>query len=471
MTRRFGGTGLGLAIVSNIVKKMGGDIRVRSKLGEGSTFSFNIPAEWDSEQEAKLGAKSVEISANRTFGMRVMIVAEERSETAISLREMLQSVSLESTVVGLGEEALGAIERSQAQGESFGLIMVDAHLGDMSGDHFVHMLVKNSELNAPVVLMLAGSASPDDIKKAWAAEPDWVLYKPVIQADLMETLERSLRMMVPTQNEPSKPVPAIKRSQGKPPLRVLIVEDNLINQIVAERILMSFGCDIVKANNGREAVDLLEHDPFDLVLMDIQMPEMDGVEATRVIRSFPDQRAQLPIVAMTAHAMKGDRERFLAAGMDHYISKPFHKDELLLLVKSIESRVRMTSSLASEIAPAEKSKGISLERFLKTMGGDEILFRGACQIFAELMPECLRELNMALREGRPRDAERLAHNLRGALDSVGARETSEMVTVMKAHLRSHDFPSAISLLKEIEADISEIMERIETLRHSGTVVG
>jgi len=467
MTRRFGGTGLGLAIVSSLVKKMGGDIRVRSKLGEGSTFSFNLPAEIDSHSEILSEKPAEKPSDEQNANMRVMVVAEKRSETGITLVEMLKELNLESTVVGLGEEAMGAIERAQSQGKAYRLIMVDANLGDMSGDEFVHMLVKNSELKAPVVLMVSGTASSEEVKKAWAAGPDWVLYKPVILADLRETLERSLLMVEPSHIEQARLTPPPKSSNSRPPLRVLIAEDNLINQIVVERILLSFGCSIMKVNNGCEALDALNREPFDLILMDIQMPEMDGMEATRVIRSLPDERAHLPIVAMTAHAMKGDRERFLASGMDHYISKPFHKDELLLLVKSIESRVRMVVPPLPK--PACAGKGISLERFLTVMGGDESLFQGACALFAELVPERVAELDQALKEFRVNDAERVAHNLRSSFDSVGARDTSEMVTVMEAHLRSRDFPGAFSLFEKIKHDISEILEQIEAFQQTSAV--
>ncbi len=470
MTRRYGGTGLGLAIVSSLIQKMGGDIRVRSTLGEGSTFAFNLPAavaEASAEEQNDVAAPAAEVRQEQAPPLRAMIAAEESSETALSLEEMLEGMGLEVRVAGLGEAALGEIERSRAQRRSYRLIMVDARLGDMSGAEFVQTLVKNSTLKAPVVLMLPGSASAEEVKQAWAAGPDWVLYKPVIPADLMETVKRSLLMAEPDPAPaPPQPEAAAARSQGKPPLRVLVAEDNQVNQIVAERILSSFGCSIVTVANGREAVAAVESEPFDLILMDIQMPEMDGMEATRRIRSLPDIRAQLPIVAMTAHAMKGDRERFLASGLDHYISKPFHKDELLLLIKSIEPRVRQSERAAvaqalPSYAAAGESCPVSLNGFLQAMGGDATLFRGACDLFAELMPACLAELGAALQACQAEPAERLAHNLRASLDSVGARETSDRVTVMEANLRSRDFPAAHTLFSAIEAEIQAILAEIQ----------
>jgi len=477
MTRRFGGTGLGLAIVSSLLKKMGGDVRVRSKLGEGSTFAFNLPATVAFGEEEEVIAEEeshkevLKAEPERDGALRVMIVAQERSETGITLAEMLKSLGFESSVVGLGEEALGEIERAQSQGRAYRLVMVDAALGDMRGDQFVHALVKNQELKAPVVLMLAGAASPEEVKRAWASGPDWVLYKPVILADLQETIERSLLMVEPVHLRQVKSESVLRKGEAKPALRVLVAEDNLVNQIVAERILSSFGCSITTVNNGREALEAVESKPIDLILMDIQMPEMDGMEATRRIRSFPDARAHLPIVAMTAHAMKGDRERFLAAGMDHYISKPFHKDELLLLIKSIESRVRNSIPKNQNPAVAAEIKSVSLDGFLKAMGGDETLFHGACDLFAEMMPERMEELRGALEGRRAQDAERVAHNLRASLDSVGARETSDRIAVLEANLRSHDFPGALVHFEKIHHDIREILAEIETRRAASPVAG
>jgi len=456
---------------------MDGDIRVRSKLGEGSTFAFNLPASVDSNSEGasdEVGVdvepmvRALQVEPQRDAGLRVMIVAEERSETAITLAEMLKMLGLESTVVGLGEVALGEIERAASQGAAYRLVMVDSALGDMSGDRFVLALAEHQEFKIPVVLMLAGAASPQEIKKAWASGPDWVLYKPVIHADLVETLERSMLMVEPPHIRQQEPEAIVKKPDAKPPLRVLIAEDNMVNQIVVERILLSFGCDITTVPNGREAVEAVESKPFDLILMDIQMPEMDGMEATRLIRSLPDRRAQLPIVAMTAHAMKGDRERFLASGMDHYISKPFHKDELFMLIKSIESRVRNQDfGTQSEEESREAANG-SLDGFLKAMGGDEALFRGACALFAEMMPERLEELGKALEAGLARDAERVAHNLKAGLDSLGAREISEQIAVLEANLRAHDYPGALVRFEQIQSAICAILAQIEARRETAT---
>ena len=167
---------------------------------------------------------------------------------------------------------------------------------------------------------------------------------------------------------------------------------------------------------------------------------------------------------MTAHAMKGDRERVLASGMDHYISKPFHKDELLLLIKSIESRVKNQALGMQNLAVPAEAKRVSLDAFLKAMGGDKVLFLAACELFLEMIPGRLKELSDALEGGRVQDAERVAHNLKASLDSVGAREISERLTVLEANLRSRDFPGALSHLKRIQEDIRAILSEIEARR-------
>lgn len=465
MTRRYGGTGLGLAIVSSLVRKMGGEIRVDSKLGKGSTFTFNLPAQVAEITETSAPSAFFAGEPKKAAPIRVMIVAGEGSECATALPEMLHTMDRETTVIGQGSAAIEEIIQAQTQGTPYRLVMVDTELADMSGGQFVEALGKDRTLNAPVILLLPGTATSDQLKSAWASGPDWVLYKPVMPEDLRETLERSNMMVEPDSLATTGFDLPASSPETKSTLRVLIAEDNVVNQIVAERILSSFGCSLVTVSNGREAVAAVEREHFDLILMDIQMPEMDGMEATRRIRAFPDERASLPIVAMTAHAMKGDRERFLAAGMDHYISKPFHKDELLLLIKSIEPRVRQSISLkpaeAAEPAVAETSKSsVSLKRFLRVMGGDEELYRGACDLFAEWIPGLVAELDQALQAHQADEAGRLAHNLKDSLESVGARETSENVTVMEANLRSHDFPGATALFQTIQEDLRSILAEI-----------
>lgn len=452
MTRRYGGSGLGLAIVSSLVKQMGGDIRVRSTLGEGSTFSFNLPV---GAQSGEIALETPEIGAEfeRYRDLRVLVAVEGGREAGYELEKMLQSLHLKPEVVGFGAEALCELDCAKTRGEPYQIVLSDARLGDMTGTEFVHSLAGRKE--QPVVLLLPGTALPEEIKKAREAGADRILYKPVILADLVQVIEQrfgSTPAGLPV--EPLQPKPANAPGDSKLRLRVLVAEDNPVNQLVAERILMSFGCTVVKVSNGKEAVEAVAREPFDLVLMDVQMPEMDGMEATRLIRAMPNHLATLPIVAMTAHAMKGDRERFLASGMDHYISKPFHKDELYFLVKSLG--VSPHREAGREAAPSSKG-GVLLEGLLKAMGGDETLLRGACDLFGELTPGLFAELGAALKDANTADAERLARNLKASLDSVGARETSELVTVLEANLRSRDYPGALALYATIQNDLLDIL--------------
>jgi PAS domain S-box-containing protein len=446
MTRRYGGSGLGLAIVSSLVKQMGGDIRVRSTLGEGSTFSFNLPAGTESG-EIELETPDLDINFERFRDMRILLAMEGSPEAGCELEKMLQVLHLKPKVAGSGAEALCELDNGKARGEPYRMVLADARLGDMSGTALMRALAGHKE--QPVVLLLPGTALPGEIKKAREEGADRILYKPVLISDLIQIIEQTFGS---TAAPVAPPQPEVPVADSKLRLRVLVAEDNPVNQLVAERILVGFGCSVVKVSNGKEAVEAVARESFDLVLMDVQMPEIDGMEATRLIRAMPDQRSTLPIVAMTAHAMKGDRERFLASGMDHYISKPFHKDELYFLVKSLG--VSPGKGAAPEANPG---RGVSLESLLKAMGGDETLLRGVCDLFGELTPGLLKELGEALNASKIADAERLARNLKASLDSVGARETSELVAVMEADLRSHDFPGALKLYGRIEKAMLEIL--------------
>ncbi|MGC8879219.1 MAG: response regulator [Anaerolineae bacterium] len=357
-TRRYGGSGLGLAISRQLVQMMGGRIWAESKgiPGEGSTFRFTVRL-----QRAGGTPKEPHISAKPVLeGLRVLVVDDNATNRRI-MQEMLLTFGCVPSVASCGEEALMVFKRAANAGVPFELVLLDAHMPDMEGSD-VLQAIRNSGVpdaeTLPVILLTSmGSSLMQQRQQGWSA----YITKPVKQSTLLDTLMEVVGRhqlvevgLAGTAESTSPP------SVSVGPLRVLLAEDNEINRRLAVALLEKAGHQVTCARDGREVLDKLRQGAFDVILMDVQMPGMDGIEATAAIRANPAW-ADIPIIAMTAHAMKGDRERLLEAGMDDYISKPVRRDALLA---ALERRARRYAERVTDEEPAaaaEASKQPSAE--------------------------------------------------------------------------------------------------------------
>jgi signal transduction histidine kinase/DNA-binding response OmpR family regulator len=330
-TRKFGGTGLGLTISARLVEAMHGKIWLESTPGKGSCFHFTalLTASTETRQISHL-TETIHLA-----GVRVMVVDDNLTNRRI-LVDMLHGWGMLPVPAASGQEALAKMRHGAQRGLPFALVLTDVHMPEMDGFDLVNRINNSPELTKTVILMLTSGDRGDDIARCKQLGISSYLTKPVRRAELRSAMLRAIARQVCPLTVAAPPEDGTvgpKETSGSS-LRILLTEDNLTNQRVALRILEKGGHRVSIAENGKAALNMLHEHTFDLILMDVQMPEMDGFEATALIRSMEQRTGcHIPIVAMTAHAMTGDRERCLAAGMDGYLSKPIAASALLDMVR------------------------------------------------------------------------------------------------------------------------------------------
>ncbi|MCU1256438.1 MAG: domain S-box [Candidatus Angelobacter sp.] len=324
-TRVYGGTGLGLTISSRLVEMMGGSIWVESEPTQGSRFHFTARLALNKAAQPK----QEQLNSSALRGIPVLVVDDNATNRRI-LYEILTRWDMKATCCDSGFSALPALEEAARKNQPFRLVLMDGHMPGMDGFEVINQIRKNPKLQGVTIMMLTSAQQLNDAKRCRDLGVSQYLIKPILQSELMKSILKVLAEMVaPAAVPPAAPAhtPVTKRTGSGH--YILLAEDNAVNQRLAIHLLEKLGHTCVLAKNGREAVEAFEREKFDLVLMDVQMPEMGGFEAVRRIRLLEQQSGMhTPIIALTAHAMKGDRERCLAAGMDDYLVKPIHRVEL-----------------------------------------------------------------------------------------------------------------------------------------------
>jgi two-component system, sensor histidine kinase and response regulator len=335
MTRKYGGTGLGLTISARLVEAMRGRIWVESAVGRGSSFHFTVPL--DAAPEPMPAGDSAFLP-----GLSVLVVDDNQTNRQI-LTGQLVRWGMEPIPAASGLEALSLAKQRFESGHPFALIITDVHMPEMDGFELAEKLVRSPYRAQALVLMLTSGEGPGDMARARGLGVSNYLLKPVRREELKDVIAKALGK--PTAPQTIAAIPDAARSPRDGSIaHVLLAEDNIVNQRVVRGVLEKQGHNVVVASNGREALEALKQHTFDLVLMDVQMPQMDGFEATRAIRkSEMLTKAHIPIIALTAHAMKGDQDRCIAAGMDAYLSKPIHAAELFKIVQIYRKKEYVTT--------------------------------------------------------------------------------------------------------------------------------
>ncbi len=455
-TRRFAGTGLGLTISSQLAEAMGGRLTVESVEGEGSTFTVTLPLEGVSEIYDR-----VSTSPHVALTNHRMLIVDDNAASREILVDILRSWGIAHHAVDSAAAASRALR--EAIDDPYAVILIDSKMPGMDGLHFAEQVMNQNHPPGCVMMFTATDQTAGVTRCRELGIADWVT-KPVKPSRLLHALREAVAG--PDARAPSSQRPT-RRSMLRS-LEVLVAEDNAVNARLMRGLLERWSHRVTVVNDGEAALEALEERSFDLALIDLQMPKVDGLQVVwEVRRREKEDGGYTPLIAVTAHALKADRERCLRAGFDGYITKPIRVDDLHSVVDNVVpasygESTAVASRAAYSIAGYSEQEGLDKEALLERAGHDIELAHEIVSIFLEECPGWLASLHAALDEEDPAEVQRVAHTLKGAVGNFGAKGASDLALLLERMGREGNLDDAEPIADQLELELERLRPALET---------